>query len=304
MTRIKDKILYANLHQKLNSFKKIYPMPGINDPIKKECLVHQIIDSDRRIKIAQIFKSKAYNKIVCDPTQSSFNPLTAASFHKQNGDIDEAFWLVFLAIHFGKHKSFGWNLARFTYNGLGDSIQWDWQTVSNDPLLFRKWLIRNHQNLKKKGKFSNHRRYVSIEDKGTGVAVESYVNWIDANRGHKAFIQEIIDDVGCDKKRLFKYLYRSMSSVKSFGRLGKFDFLTMVGKLGLIDIEPDSTYLNGASGPYDGAKLLFGDSIKNSLNIKLDTLEAHLGLSFGMQILEDSLCNWQKNPAKYIHFRG
>ena len=31
-------------------------------------------------------------------------------------------------------------------------------------------------------------------------------------------------------------------------------------------------------------------------------LEAHL--SVGMQVLEDSLCNWQKSPDRFDRFRG
>ena len=35
--------------------------------------------------------------------------------------------------------------------------------------------------------------------------------------------------------------------------------LTMVGKLQLANIEPGSTYMNGATGPLDGGRLLFGN---------------------------------------------
>ncbi|MFB9053276.1 hypothetical protein ACFFVB_09315 [Formosa undariae] len=302
--RIKDKVLYNNLETKLTEFTKIHSMPGINDPSDKDCLIRQIIDSDRRIKIAQIFKSKSYSSIVCDPSKTSFNPLTAACYHFQNRDIDEALWLIFLATHYGKHKEHGWNLVRFTYNGLGSSIVWDWQTISNDPSLFRTWLRRNHQNLKQKGTFSNHRKYVSIQDKGTGATFESYVNWIGPSKSHEWFIQNLIATAGSDPKTLFNKLYKSMSVVKYFGRLAKFDYLTMIGKLGIVNIEPDSTYLNESTGPYEGAKKLFNDKSKKSLNIKINALEAHLGLNFGMQIIEDSICNWQKSPSKYIHFRG
>jgi len=27
-------------------------------------------------------------------------------------------------------------------------------------------------------------------------------------------------------------------------------------------------------------------------------------LNVGMQVLEDSLCNWQKSPRQFVHFRG
>ena len=40
-----------------------------------------------------------------------------------------------------------------------------------------------------------------------------------------------------------------MDTVQRFGRLGKFDFLTMLGKLGIAPIEPGITFLKGATGP-------------------------------------------------------
>jgi hypothetical protein len=36
----------------------------------------------------------------------------------------------------------------------------------------------------------------------------------------------------------------------------------------------------------------------------LTSLDKVLGLPFGMQILEDAICNWQKTPNKFKHFRG
>lgn len=95
-----------------------------------------------------------------------------------------------------------------------------------------------------------------------------------------------------------------MDQVISFGRMAKFDYLTMVGKLGLAEIEPGIPYLSGATGPVAGARLLFG---RNDLSAqKMDARLAELGatLRVGMQVIEDSLCNWQKSPKKFMAFRG
>ena len=84
----------------------------------------------------------------------------------------------------------------------------------------------------------------------------------------------------------------------------------MVGKLGLAPIEPDSAYLKNSTGPLAGAKLLFGGNKTASLrpdNLEecLVDLEAHLDLGpFGMQVLEDGLCNWQKSPKSFMPFRA
>ena len=99
-------------------------------------------------------------------------------------------------------------------------------------------------------------------------------------------------------------------AVASFGRTAKFDYLTMIGKLGLAPIEPGSTYMHGATGPLSGARLLFGGRktaplTRSDLEAWLVELEARLHLgTHGMQVLEDALCNWQKNPRTFVPFRG
>jgi len=106
---------------------------------------------------------------------------------------------------------------------------------------------------------------------------------------------------------MFDDLYNSMKAVISFGRTARFDFLTMVGKLGLANIEPGIPYLVDATGPLAGARLLFADDRDAKLHAgKLDDMVASLGayLDVGMQVMEDSLCNWQKSPDRFIPFRG
>lgn len=113
--------------------------------------------------------------------------------------------------------------------------------------------------------------------------------------------------MGQEPGETFDWLYRSMNQVQRFGRLGIFDYLTMLGKLGVAPIEPPSAYLSGATGPLKGARLLFANDPKGRLSAKtldgyLKELDGQLGV--GMQALEDSLCNWQKSPNKFTPFRG
>ena len=115
-------------------------------------------------------------------------------------------------------------------------------------------------------------------------------------------MEQEVQKASGDPRRAFGELMRSMTAVDSFGRTAKFDFLTMVGKLKLASIEPDSPYIIGSTGPRAGAELLFGvvqrPAALNQLSIEL---EAKLGV--GMQVIEDALCNWQKSPDKFIPFR-
>jgi len=122
-------------------------------------------------------------------------------------------------------------------------------------------------------------------------------------------IDEIRQRAGGDPRKTFDDLYRSLK-VASFGRTAKFDYLTMIGKLGLAPIEPGSTYMQGATGPLTGARLLFGGRKSaalrpGELEAWLVELDAQLQLgTHGMQVLEDALCNWQKSPRRFVRFCG
>lgn len=119
-------------------------------------------------------------------------------------------------------------------------------------------------------------------------------------------IQDALEAAG-DSRRAFRYLYRSMQQVSSFGRIGCFDYLAMLGKMDLASIEPDSTYMSGATGPRIGARLLLGsDKGFSAKSRDMDSIFIHLGdrLGVGMQVLEDAICNWQKSPSKFVPFRG
>jgi hypothetical protein len=96
-------------------------------------------------------------------------------------------------------------------------------------------------------------------------------------------------------------------TIRCFGRTGRFDYLTMVAKLGLWDIDPAHPYFGNAGGPVEGASLLFTNSKVETLpRSTLSGYVVELGdaLGLNMQVMEDSLCNWQKSPEHYLPFRG
>jgi hypothetical protein len=275
-------------------------------------LVEQIVESLRRIEYIRFVRDQRFDAERANPSSAIFDPIRAATLRMREGDINEAFWLVFLSVHFGKHEKDGWRLVRDIYGALGGAT-WTWARVSKSPERFRKWLFQNEPSFRSgelKRRFSNHRKYQSLSADskvGTGAVIESYVRWVDPPRTHQQLIQEAHKKVGQNPTVVFDCLYQSMDSVIGFGRLAKFDFLTMLGKLGLAPIEPGSAYLKGATGPVRGARLLLGGDV--SADISASDLDAYLieldsNLHVGMQVLEDSLCNWQKSPKKFISFRG
>jgi hypothetical protein len=288
------------------------PLPGIASDVRLQVLVQQIIDSMRRVEFAHFIRDMKVDPARTDPNSGIFDPLRAAVYWLRRGDPDEAAWLIFLFVHFGKHPKDGYRLLTDIFGGLGQII-WTWRTIAANPDAFRRWLTDHSEVLRSDGvrrRFGNHRKYESLSGNspnGTGAAIASYVDWIGNAGGLNTLIRAVHTQVGQNPKAVFAELYDSMSAVKRFGRLAKFDFLSMLGKLGIAPIEPDSAYLKEATGPLRGARLLFGGSV--SAPISAGALERALKqlderLNVGMQVLEDSLCNWQKSPDRYVYFRG
>lgn len=299
-------VLDANL---LKFDTEIERLPGIKNRTARVVLIEQIIESLRRIEFVHFIRDGRIDPRRADPASLLFDPIRAAAFWMRKGELDEAFWLIFLSTHFGKHVKYGWGLVRAVYSGSSGST-WTWKRVSRDVGEFRAWLEMNEAYLRGNYAFSNHRKYQSLSARsnvGTGAVIESYVTWISPPRTHAEMIKEIHTKIGQNPRLVFDFLYVSMAAVRGFGRLGRFDFLTMLGKLGVAPIEPGSAYLVGATGPLRGACLLFTGHAEAKVSPRnLDEQIARLDtyLDVGMQVLEDSLCNWQKSPKKFISFRG
>lgn len=312
--RAKDREIAAFIDEGLRRFEREEtPLPGLRDPSYRAALLSQMVESVRRVRFVAVLRTQELSLLRGDPSSDLFDPLKASVLHLREGAYDEACWLVFLSVHFGKHRRSGWRLARDIYGRLGESYPWSWALTSADPMAFREWLHMNQARLKSDGiprHFGNHRKYQSLDaftSTGTGAAIESYVNWVRPFGTHQELVRVACDKCGQDRRSTFDFLYRSMASVVSFGRTGRFDYLTMLGNLELAPIEPGLTYMQGATGPLAGARLLFtGDAESNlsrvALDRKLIRLESYLKV--GMQVMEDSLCNWQKSPGTFKPFRG
>jgi hypothetical protein len=305
-----DRELACHIEDVLLCFdSKKYPLPGIHDSERREVFLEQMLESIRRVKYVSVVRSRDISARRANPNDDLFDPLKAAILSQRSGEIDEAFWLVFLFVHFGKNARAGWRYAREVYGRLGGPGRWDWITTSADVSGFRAWLADHIGELQRahvpRG-FGNHRKYQSLDahsETGTGAAVESYVMWVDPPRTHKQLIEEALQQSHGDPRRTFDNLYKSMSVVRSFGRTAKFDYLTMIGKLELAPIGPGSTYMQGATGPLKGARLLFG-STEGAKKLDQRLIELNRQLDVGMQVLEDALCNWEKSPSEFVTFRG
>ncbi|BAL96337.1 alpha-glutamyl/putrescinyl thymine pyrophosphorylase clade 3 protein [Rubrivivax gelatinosus] len=291
--------------QLIQFHRRAIPLPGVVPPENMLAFVAQLIDSIHRVEFVRTVRDRHVSVARADPKSPLFDPIRAAITLSAK-QTEEAFWLVFLATHCGRNLRTAWQLAAELY-GSSELVPWTWARVLVDPKSYIDWIEGHYETFG--GKFGNHRKYESLKPgpKGTGAIVRSYVDWIAGYGSHAAMVGQARAHADGNARRAFGVLYEQMRAVLRFGRTGRFDYLTMLGKVGLADIEADSTYMNEATGPKRGAKLLFDGQIDSktrakTLEARVAVLERHLGV--GMQVMEDALCNWQKSPNSYRPFRG
>lgn len=307
--RSKEQARFEHLEAKLSEYSRNHVrLRGISRKAERQTFVRQLLDSIRRVEYVARIQQRDVSDSRRDPASEMFDPLRASILFSREGDLDEAFWMVFLYTHFSKNQSTGWLLGREVYGGLGGKT-WTWAEISTKAKQFDSWLDRNQPMFT--GKFGNHRKYESLKRSsthGTGAVVKSYVNWIGPSKSHDILIQKAADESDGSPTGMFAWLMNDMKKVLRFGRLARFDHLTMIGKLGLAEISPGSPFLIGATGPLSGAKLLFYGTADSKANTtkELDAQVVQLGnyLGVGMQEMEDSICNWQKSPDSYQLFQG
>jgi hypothetical protein len=320
--RPRDTREYARIDGILTAYHNgTQPLPGIQPPARRHVFLEQLLESIHRVQYIErgVLQRRGDERSLdpnrTNPASDLFDPIKAAAIRCREGEHDEACWFVFLFTHFGKNLRTGYRLSRDVYGSLGNGPNWTWARTSAAAETFRAWLRSNRGTLENDGTprhFGNHRKYMSLNADspgGTGEAFVTYVRWVLNFRNHLGLFDNAEEQAEHDPRRAFDILYRSMRrEVAAFDRTGVFDYLNMIAKLGLACIEPGSTYMTGATGPLDGARLLFGDAAAGVRRATIDRwlieLETALGLHMGMQILEDALCNWQKSPDVLERFRG
>ena len=275
-------------------------------PASRECLVGQIIDSQRRRRyVTDYLASADISASSLDPSSRAFDPLRGALLSVRAGDVDEACWLVFLSVHFGHHRVFGWALPAAFYGRLGTSPHWSWGEVCRDPDAVGRWLDSNQARMRGAGhRFGNHRKYESLSSNGTGCAVATYVRTVEDAKSATSRPE----DVGSASTDPFDDAFRALDSVYRFGRTARFDYLTMLEKTRIFpQLVPQRAYLAGATGPLRAARLLIdgaGSPRSTTASLELSTQQVRNHLAVPNDVLEDALCNWQKSPTAFLPFRG
>lgn len=307
MVRIKDPQKSNNILVLLENFPGT-PFVGLTSQLRKSVLIAQLVDSIRRIEYLKTTSVRARSASLYTPYSGSFQPLSGAAALHKIGRIDDAYWLVFLATHFGKHKIDGWNLTEDFYGRFGQGGLWDWASVAQNPTAIANWLQTNYPHITSAGRsrrFGNHRKFETLKPgpKGTGRAAATYIQWVTAHGSHQALISNVQQRVGQNPKDVFACLYKDLDQVAKLGRLGKFDLLCNLSNLSIAPILPNIAYIARSTGPKAGARLLFGNG-KTATQLETACVELAEHLDVSPQVIEDALCNWQKSPENYIYFRG
>ena len=283
-------------------------LTGLRSPIETNILARQLVDTVRRVEYAHKIASRQWSIAVTTPYSGCFDPLKAATHHRNNGALDEACWCIFLSTHCGRHVKDGWLLSEQIYGGLSSQPVWTWSNISNSVQNFENWFRGNVNQIS--GKFGNHRKFESFNKLNTIETIETYITWVQNAGSHSALLANATQQPRVTPQSAFSELYSNMSHVSRFGRIGKFDYLTMLAKLGLANLEPGKAYLSGSTGPIKGTRLLITGSETGSLTAAegeqvISQLKNFLPItSMYMQVMEDGICNWQKYPRHYVHFGG
>lgn len=303
---MKNSALYNDIKDRLDLYRSTVDLPGLDNPQAEKNFIGQFIDSHKRIEYIRVLRNRDLDEERKNPKSTLYDPLRAAILFSREGNNNEAVWNLLLYVHFGKNLKSNYGLCKAVYGKLGDEEIWDWVNINMDLNGFKLWLDENIAEIKSHGAFGNHRKYQSLKidaKSGTYQTFESFLSIVDHDFDN--FINSIPLSIRENKNLFFNYLFTRFVNIVGFGRLAVFDFLCMIGKVGIVDIEPEHPYL-GNSGPVDGTKLLFdSDSKIKDLNDYLTDLgRSFSNYPFVMQILEDCVCNWQKSPTRYKLFRG
>jgi len=279
-------------------------IPGVRISQRRTVFVQRVVESSRRERFLAHVASTPQSPRRIDPNDPLFDPIRAAVHARDTGDLDEAVWLIFLAVHFGRHAKSGWQYTADVYGRRGSGSLWTWDDVTRDPHEFAVWMDGNAEAIRtrfKRSGFGNHRKRESL--RRTSQTVLSYTTWVASYGDHGGVFSSASAEVDGDQRAAFDTLFESMDPVFRFGRVARFDYLTMLGRLHLASLLAGKCYIKGSSGPLQGGRSMFGAKLSPSeVESACVRLEPYLGVSFAT--LEDALCNWQKDPNRFKRFRG
>jgi hypothetical protein len=159
------------------------PLMGVAGAAEGRAFAEQLVSSMRRVDYVRGLAARDVDARRNDASHPLFDPLMAAALAVKRGDVNEAWWLTFLATHFGKHIEDGWRLTRDFYGAFGTRPWWTWAEVSRHQAKLNAWLDGQWLPLLGDGiprRFSNHRKYESKAPAHMKGVLGSYIELVTA----------------------------------------------------------------------------------------------------------------------------
>jgi hypothetical protein len=260
-------------------------------------LANQTSDSIRRIEIYEAYNKRAIQAVKekQDFCHTS-NPFVLAQ--RSDLSLNNRLWIIYVATYFGKSNKSKWTLfERATFNKKKSILLFD--EIKLDLNKYFKYL--SSFDFFENCNYSNHRKFTAknlLKKNGVFESMEYFTN--------------NIDKYSSVEKMDFHTMYKLSQKIPNFGRLAGFDFSSSLVKCSFNIEEPKSMYAEHSTGPLDAIGLILkltNNSASATSRKKLctDLMQWFLDNSdifmIG-QVLEDSICNWQKNTVNYIRYSG
>lgn len=225
-----------------------------------------------------------------------FDPIAMAFTYNLRGDIDEACWLLFLLSYFGRHPRHEWRLLEKIYFGFGKRAQWTWEYASSDPSAFASWLMEYQYDLYRSGNLGNAHKFVSFDNHKamkTADHIIGYISWVKSAKGHRQLLSDAVSSVDGLPSLIFNMLYTAINSQLRFKKAITFEYLSLLGIIGMINIEPGRPYLSDHLFSKLGANWLFdataGSKLRTSeLETIVTKLAQHMELPFCIPVLRQA----------------
>jgi hypothetical protein len=276
-------------------------LPGVADPAERErflaALRAEAVRRDEELAIGADPGEKDQLEL---PFAGDWDPRRAIVQLDRAGDKEEATWLTFLTTYFAAAEDSNdrWRSVRTVYSGFNEH-RISWRAVYQDPAEALAAITGRPKEYAQLG-FGSHRKNEPLKADhryGLEAVVRSYLDLV-KKMGNGSQAQMFTRYSG-DPGLKFHKLMLDIVGVLRFGRLGAFDYLTLLGTLRVYPLQPAHLYLEGSTGPLEGAKRLFGTPRAKApeLDSKCAAVARQLGVS--LAVMEDALCTWQKAaPAK------
>lgn len=267
------------------------------DAVRLNILARQTNDSIRRIKIYKVYEERALHAVA----KGHYFIHTSIPFVlAQRGDLSQVnkVWVLYIATYFGKSSKSNWELFnRATFDNNRSIMLFE--DIRKDLNKYFAYLYS--LNFFDGCAYSNHRKFTAKRLKGQKGVFESM-----------EYIVENIDQYSVENKMDFDSMYKLAQKIPNFGRLAAFDFSCSLVKCGLNIEEPQSIYGEHSTGPLNAIGLLLqvtnnSSSSEAKLRLCSDLMQWFQNNSTIFmvgQVLEDAICNWQKNTLHYIQYRG